>query len=404
MGQPVVASYCTTFLKPEMLHVYRQIAGLRQTQTFVMTKTVENARRFPFADIERVPRPHRNYLRHGWMKFVERRPPLIYRGEYQLLVSILERRHADMMHIYFGHTGVHLLPFVREWEKPCVVSFHGADVALNPKVKDYAGKLRVLFDSVVAVLARSKSIARRLVEIGCDPLKIRINRTGIPLDEFSYVSRDVPAGGSWQILQACRLIEKKGVATAIRAFALFAREFPNAQFSIAGKGELQPELEELAEQLGVAKRVHFVGFLGQRDLREIYGRSHIFLHPSETPPDENQEGVPNSLLEAMATGLPVVTTTHGGIPEAVSDRVNGFLSRERDHAKLGADLIALARDRDLYRRCSAEARATVEEKFNQRLTVRALERIYEEAVAPTQPARARSAAAVEAIPLARASS
>ncbi|PYJ40685.1 MAG: colanic acid biosynthesis glycosyltransferase WcaL, partial [Verrucomicrobia bacterium] len=121
MGKLVVASYCSTFLKPEMLHIYRQVRSLRRVTTFVMTKTVENAARFPFEDIEQIPRPHTNLLRHGWMKFVERRPPLIYRGEHQLLVSILARRHADMMHIYFGHSGVHLLPFIREWNKPCVV-------------------------------------------------------------------------------------------------------------------------------------------------------------------------------------------------------------------------------------------------------------------------------------------
>ena len=99
------------------------------------------------------------------MKFVERRPPLIYRGEYQMLVSILALRGADMMHIYFGHTGVHLLPFIREWNKPCLVSFHGADVAIKQDVENYVKKLRVLFDSVAVVLARSQSLADRSDQI-----------------------------------------------------------------------------------------------------------------------------------------------------------------------------------------------------------------------------------------------
>src|SRR2546430_15373022 len=101
MGQLKVASYCTTFLKPEMLHIYRQITSLRRAQTFVMTKKVEHPRRFPFDDIERIPRPHRNLLRHGWMKFVERRPALIYRGEYWMLVSIPGRPRADIKHSFF---------------------------------------------------------------------------------------------------------------------------------------------------------------------------------------------------------------------------------------------------------------------------------------------------------------
>ena len=191
MARLTVASYCTTFLKPEMLHIYRQVTSLRRTHTFVMTKRIEHPRRFPFDDIELIPRPHRNLLRHGWMKFVERRPPLIYRGEYQMLVSILALRGADMMHIYFGHTGVHLLPFIREWNRPCLVSFHGADVAIKQDVENYVKKLRVLFDSVAVVLARSQSLADRLIKFGCPPEKIRINRTGIPLREFSPVPRGI---------------------------------------------------------------------------------------------------------------------------------------------------------------------------------------------------------------------
>src|SRR5436309_14921670 len=114
MARLTVASYCTTFLKPEMLHIYRQVTSLRRTQTFVMPKRIEHPRRFPFDDIELIPRPSRNLLRHAWMKCVERRPPLLYRGEYKLLVSILALRGADVVHISYGHTGVHLLACTRE--------------------------------------------------------------------------------------------------------------------------------------------------------------------------------------------------------------------------------------------------------------------------------------------------
>src|SRR5256714_2786355 len=378
MARLTVASYCTTFLKPEMLHIYRQVTSLRRSNTFVIKKKIAHPRRFRFDDIKRIPRPHEFLSGIGWINFVARRPPLIYRGEYQMLVSILGRRGADMMHIYFGHTGVHLLPFIRQWDKPCLVSFHGADVAIKQEVENYVGKLRVLFDSVAVVLARSQSLADRLIKFGCAPEKIRINRTGIPLHEFSVVPREFPTDGRWQIMQACRLIEKKGVGSAIRAFAIFAREFPKAEFIIAGKGPLQPELQGLAQKLGVAEKVHFCGFLSQPDLRDLYGRTHIFIHPSETPPDENQEGVPNSILEAMATGLPIIATRHGGIPEAVTENFNGFLSDERDTKSLGRSMVALANSPELYARFSAAARLAVGENFDQEMTIRELERIYEE--------------------------
>jgi colanic acid/amylovoran biosynthesis glycosyltransferase len=396
MGKLIVASYCSTFLKPEMMHLYRQVTSLRRTQTFIMTKRVQHSRRFPFDDIETIPRPHRNLLRHGWMKFVQREPALIYRGEYQRLVEILARRRADMMHIYFGHAGVHLLPFVRAWDKPCIVSFHGMDVARNPQVANYAGKLRQLFRVVPVVLARSQSLSQRLINFGCPPEKIRLNRTGIPLADFPFKQREFPTEGNWRVLQACRLIDKKGVASAIGAFAIFVRKFPNAEFLIAGKGPLQEDLEALALQLGVAGKIRFVGFLGQRALRDFYARGHIFIHPSETPPDENQEGVPNSILEAMATGLPIIATRHGGIPEAITHEVNGFLSKERDIESLGQSMIALAKSPDEYGRMSEMARNAVAQQFDQELTVRALEDAYEEVCA--QPVGQERAKRVSVLP------
>jgi glycosyltransferase involved in cell wall biosynthesis len=134
----------------------------------------------------------------------------------------------------------------------------------------------------------------------------------------------------------------------------------------------------LAGELGVAAKVHFCGFLSQPDLRELYARSHIFIHPSETQPDQDQEGVPNSVLEAMATGLPVIATRHGGIPEAVTENLNGFLSDECDSESLGRSMVALANSPEIFARFSAAARQAVVENFDQELTIRELERVYEE--------------------------
>src|SRR5438445_1979551 len=195
MAKRVIASYCSSFLKPEMLHIYRQVKALRRVETFVMTKELQNAERFPFRDIEIIPTQRMNLLRHGWLKFVKKAPPVIYRGEYQLLSSLLERRGADLMHIYFGHTGVHLLPFIENWDKPCVVSVHGADVSLKQDVKDYIPKLRQVFNAVPLVFARSQSLAERLVTLGCPQEKLRISRTGVPLQQFPFVRREAPVDG-----------------------------------------------------------------------------------------------------------------------------------------------------------------------------------------------------------------
>lgn len=394
MGKHVVASYCTSFLKAEMLHIYRQVCSLRGVDTFVMTKAVQNPERFPFRDIETIPQPHMNFLRHGWLKFVMRRPPIVYRGEYQMLSSLLERRGADLMHIYFGHTGVHLLPFIEQWHKPCVVSFHGVDVAVKQDIANYPTKLRRLFGAVPLVLARSQSLANRLIQFGCPREKLRINRTGVPLDEFPLVERQAPPNGRWRIMQACRLIPKKGVATSLRAFAIFKKDYPDAEFFIAGKGPLQWELEMLAAGLGISKDVHFVGFLSQSKLLGLYLSSHLFVHPSETPPDENQEGIPNSILEAMATGLPVLATRHGGIPEAVEHGVSGVLVQEEDHVGLARSLKEIAGRPAVLCEMGMSARMSVAARFEQEAQTRLLESFYEEAIAmrAAEPAAAETAA------------
>ncbi len=378
-GQRIVASYCTTFLKPEMLHIYRQITALRNVQTFVMTKKVQNAERFPFSDIEVIPPPHMNLLRHGWLKF-KREPPIIYRGEYQVLATLLARRHADLIHVYFGHTGVHLLPFIEQWKKPCVVSFHGADVARKDDIPEYPKKLRRLFESVPLILARSQSLADRLVYLGCRADKIRINRTGIPTKDFPFVRRDAPRRGRWRILQACRLIPKKGLTTSLRAFAIFLKENPKAELRIAGKGPLQPQLEALAARLGISAKVRFCGFVSQSELMELYATSHLFLHPSETPPDENQEGIPNSILEAMATGLPIVATSHGGIPEAVEHGRAGMLVEEKDAEALVSALLSFSRSARLCGEFGYRANVSVAENFEQEAQIEQLEGYYDEAI------------------------
>src|SRR5213595_2662139 len=380
MGKRVVASYCSSFLKSEMLHIYRQVKALRGVDTFVVTKEVQNAERFPFRNIEIVPKRRTNLLLHGWLKFVERRPPIVYRGEFQTLDSLLKRHSVDLMHIYFGHTGVHLLPFIEQWDKPCVVSFHGADVSVKEDIAHYPAKLRRLFEVVPLVFARSQSLADRLSEFGCPPEKLRINRTGVPLDEFPFVDRQPPRDGHWRVMQACRLIPKKGVATSLRAFAIFKKDHPQTKFYIAVKGPLQPELEMLAAGLGIFKDVHFVGFLSQPKLMELYASSHLFLHPSEMPPDENQEGVPNSILEAMATGLPVAATQHGGIPEAVEHGRTGWLVPEEDHIALANAMQDIARSPRVLTEMGLRAREAVIKRFAQEAQIDQLEWFYEEAI------------------------
>ena len=378
-SKPVVASYCTTFLKPEMLHIYRQVTGLRRYATFVVTRERKGEAEFPFGDIEVLPRARKNFVKRFWLKYVARKPPVYYRGELQVILKLLARRPADLMHIYFGHTGVHLLPLVQEWKQPCVVSFHGMDIQARPEQEGYDAQMRALLQTVPLVLARSRSLFAALEKWGCPPEKLRLNRTGIPLEQFPFQQRPMPADGSWRFVQACRLVAKKGLGTALRAFAKFHALHPKAKFRIAGDGPMKTELETLIGELGLREAVELRGFLSQTELAALYAGSHVFLHPSEMPPDQNQEGVPNSMLEAMATGLPVLATTHGGIPEAVTHERTGLLVPERDDAALFAAMRQLTAETDfLYILGQAAARA-VREEFEQGRAIEKLEGFYDEA-------------------------
>ena len=280
-----------------------------------------------------------------------------------------------------------MLPLSRAWDRPTVLSFHGMDVQARPEEKGYLQKLREVLEIVPLVLVRSESIGKRLIELGCAEEKIRLNRTGIPLDGFPMVERAAPVDGAWHFVQACRLVPKKGLPTALRAFQIVSRKFPKARFTIAGAGPMQPELERLSGELGLSERVHFTGFLNQARLRELYEQAHVFLHPSELAPDANQEGVPNSMLEAMASGLPVIATRHGGIPEAVEHEAQGLLVPERQPAALAEAICRLCGDLGLWSRLGRDAARRVPEEFAQGCQIERLEAAYFEAVRSWQARR-----------------
>ena len=359
-----------------MLHIYRQTTGLKRCSSVVIAQKRENAERYPFKNIHLAPRPRTHFLRRFWFRQMRDQPWQISDKELIKLVSILSETRARLLHIYFGQIAVHLLPLIQRWQQPSIVSFHGADVMVDMDKPAYREATLEMLEAVTLVLVRSESLRRALTDLGCDPQKIEIQRTGIPLDEFPFRHRDVPNNGEWRFVQAGRLIEKKGLPVTLRAFSIFCKQYPNATLTIAGEGPLLAELQNLARDLSIADQVSFTGFVSQEQLREIYYRSHIFLHPSQTGGDGNQEGIPNSMLEAMATGLPVFATEHGGIPEAIENGVSGVLVAEGDHEALARALLSAAQDPgSLSRiaRCGADA---VRQKFDLSNQVQRLEDVY----------------------------
>jgi glycosyltransferase involved in cell wall biosynthesis len=381
---PTVAFYCATFLKPEMLHIYRQITALERVRAIVIAQKRENAGDFPFDPVYRVPKPVMHFLRRFWYRQVRDVPWQLSPAEMAALLRVLTANQAHLLQIFFGHIAVHLLPLIRAWRKPVIASFHGADVLVDMDKPAYRRATREMLALVQRVLVRSESLRRAIVNLGCDETKITVVRTGIPLDQFPFRERTFPScsrGSEWRLIQACRLIEKKGLATTFHAFTSFLARYPKATLTIAGEGPLLEDLRALAARLKIENRVRFPGFVPQEELRKILYASHIFLHPSETGRDGNQEGIPNSMLEAMASGLPVFATNHGGIPEAIENGVSGILVPERDHQALGRALLDAAQDRSLLSRIAQAGAEAVSRKFDQRQQIRTLEELYLQMIA-----------------------
>lgn len=375
----MVACFCSDFLKPDMRHIYRQISLLKRVKPMVFTRKRENAEAFPFPDkqVRLVARPRSRWFRRLYCKHVSKAPPQAYAWEVRRLLLDLLCAEARVLHIYFGNIAMYWLPLLQAFPRPTVVSFHGADAFVGMDQPGARACMKGVLEAADLVQTRSWDLAEALMELGCPERKIVLQRTGIPLDKWPLIERQPPPDGAWEILQACRMVPKKGLMTTLEAFAIVRRRFPKARLHLAGDGELLEALRARVTELGLpAEAVEFPGFLSEGPLLELMRRCHLFVHPSETPSDGNREGVPNAMLEAMATGLPVVATRHGGIPEAVTDGVEGFLTEERDVEGLAAAMERILGDPGLMPGMGIAARGSAADRFGSEAQIRCLEDTY----------------------------
>ncbi|MDH3687823.1 MAG: glycosyltransferase [Myxococcales bacterium] len=266
---------------------------------------------------------------------------------------------------HLGNNGWRSLPLARALGIPIFTVFHGNDASVDLRDEAYAWRYRKLARAPGGQFRGvSGNIVDRLVEFGFPEAQCGITHLGVDLDRYAVAERRDPAPGSLEIVLAGRFLDFKGHRVALDALAGLRATHPGARLHLYGEGDLEPALRQQAADLGLGEAVLFHGVVPVTELHAAFARADVAIQPSVTAPDGRSEGVPNTVLEALATGLPVVGSRHAGIPEAVVDEETGLLVEENDAAGLEAALRRLAGDPALGRRLGDAGRRLVEREFD----------------------------------------
>lgn len=293
------------------------------------------------------------------------------------IVQMLADEPYDIIHCQFGIHGLEGMLYrdVGALKGKLITSFRGYDISyyLQEKGEDVYDDLFIKGDFF---LANCEFFRQRAIRLGCDPKKIVVHGSGIDCSRFSFRSRQINPGEKIRIATTGRLVEKKGIEYAIRAVARVARVKPDIEFNIIGDGHLKKHFEQLIEELNLGNNVQLLGWMNQKEIIEILDNTHIFIAPSVTASDGNQDAPVNTLKEAMAMGLPVVSTFHGGIPELVQDGISGFLVPEKDEFAIAQKLIYLIEHPEIWPSMGKVGREYVETHYDINELNDELEKIY----------------------------
>ncbi|MBW4667500.1 MAG: colanic acid biosynthesis glycosyltransferase WcaL [Cyanomargarita calcarea GSE-NOS-MK-12-04C] len=280
-------------------------------------------------------------------------------------VSLLQDGAYDIIHCQFGT----LAPIALAYRDAGIIqgklitTFRGIDISKYVQ-ENGANVYDQLFKEGEFFLANCEFFGNRAISLGCDSARLVVHGSGLDCRKFSFKPRYFPANGRVNIATTGRLVEKKGIEYAIRAVAKIVESHPNIEYNIIGDGELKEHFDKLIAELNVGNIVKLLGWKQQKEIVEILDNSHIFVAPSVTAADGNQDAPVNTLKEAMAMGLPVISTIHGGIPELVQDGISGFLVRERDANAIADKLSYLIQHSEDWEKMGKAGRTRVEDKYD----------------------------------------
>ncbi|HAW7770228.1 TPA: colanic acid biosynthesis glycosyltransferase WcaL [Escherichia coli] len=282
--------------------------------------------------------------------------------------------HADVFIAHFGPAGVTAAK-LRELgviRGKIATIFHGIDISSREVLNHYTPEYQQLFRRGDLMLPISDLWAGRLQKMGCPREKIAVSRMGVDMTRFSPRPVKAPAT-PLEIISVARLTEKKGLHVAIEACRQLKELGVAFRYRILGIGPWERRLRTLIEQYQLEDVIEMPGFKPSHEVKAMLDDADVFLLPSVTGADGDMEGIPVALMEAMAVGIPVVSTLHSGIPELVEADKSGWLVPENDARALAQRLAAFSQlDTDELAPVVKRAREKVEHDFNQQVINREL--------------------------------
>jgi len=346
-----------------MTYLNDEIKNLKVFEPIMLTETTR--------ELNLLPPELRIYSELG---FFTRKLKYWFRSKF--FRDILMRNRVGFIRACFGYGGLKMLPLCQQLKLPLITSFHGIDVSERVKGRIYRYGLKKLFEKGSIFLVRSEVMKEDISNLGCEGDKIVVHYGGVDVEKFRFKNRR-ETQGKVKILMCGRFVEKKGFEYGIMAFAQLLKKYNDIVLRIIGEGHMRWKLKMLVKRLGVHKNLIFLGVKNHSGVAEEMRDADIFLSPNVTSRNGDREGVPNTIKEAMATGLPVVSTYHAGIPELVTDNKTGFLVSEKDVDGLVDRLDYLIAHPEIWDDLGREGRKVVVEKFNLFKQVGKLERIYQ---------------------------
>jgi len=364
---PLTLAQCLIwYLPPTMGYLYDQFMTLGPERSVVFAARPLEPGRFPFDRLYLAPAS-------GDWRQLSPQGRLLSSAFHRLWRPIVQEERVALLHVHDGRLAPSFLSLARDLDLPLVTTFLGRDVSAHLDDAGYRVALQQLFDAGTLFTVMSQAMARQVERLGCPATKIRVIPHGIPLNRFPFAPRRAPAQGPVILLTAGRLIPKKGPEVLAQAFVRLCEQGHDVMLRVIGDGEQRPWMAAIFTGAGVSKRVQFLGWQPPETVAAEMAGAHLFSLPSHVGPDGDAEGVPNVLKEAMASGMPVVSTRHAGIPELVEDGISGYLVPEGDVEALADRLERLLNEPERWEAMGQAGRTTIEAGYSLDSVVNRLE-------------------------------